>query len=79
MILFPNSVQVEEGDIIGWDFKMEKESLEPSSRSYKLHLEMLDDDEEHPVPCDCGSVKCEIVRHYLSTNKSADTEVKPGA
>jgi len=69
VILFGSSTAVEGGDIIGWEFSMEKSS--PSSRAYKLNFRSLDaDTEEHPVPCKCGSVKCAIVSHFMETHPS---------
>ena len=65
-------MSVEDGDIIGWEFKMEKESLEANSRSYKIHLEMLDADDEHPIPCLCGTSKCEIIRFYLNEKEQKE-------
>lgn len=49
---------------MGWKFTMSREHM---SRNYSLNLELLGNDDEHPIPCDCGSVKCEIVKHYIGT------------
>jgi len=80
VIVCPNAVAVEAGDIIGWNFRMEKVVSTTDDRSYKIQLEFLDDGEEHPVLCDCGSVQCEIVAHYMRnrermTNNTDATDV----
>ena len=64
----PTEVPVEEGDIFGWEIDLTKATT--STRSYNISLKILDDDEPHPVPCSCGSAKCEIIAHLI--NKSVN-------
>lgn len=64
MILLPNKVEFEEGDITGWEMTFQK-ALDKDSRSYTIQCQFLDANEEHPVPCSCGMVKCEIINHYM--------------
>lgn len=53
---------------MGWELILEKSSLESNSRSYRIQLQCLDANEEHPVPCGCGSVKCELICHFINTH-----------
>jgi hypothetical protein len=68
VMVFPEQTTFEAGDIMGWELIMEKSSLEIGSRSYRIHLQCLDANEEHPVPCLCGSVKCELIRHFMKSH-----------
>lgn len=66
VILFPSKLTYELGDIFGWEIKLEK-SQEPGSRQYSIDFQCLDpESDEHPVPCECGMIKCEIVKEYMS-------------
>ncbi|XP_035706093.1 protein arginine N-methyltransferase 6 isoform X2 [Folsomia candida] len=65
VVVLPEQTSFEAGDITGWDLHLEKSD---HGRSYKIQLECLDANEEHPVPCLCGSVKCELVRHFMKTH-----------
>lgn len=70
VILLPEPIELEDGDIIGWEFSMEKENAPDNKRAYNLNLELLlDENAEHPVPCECGSAKCEIVKHFLNNQQ----------
>ena len=59
---------------MGWELLLEKSSLEGESRSYRIDFQYLDANEEHPVPCQCGSVKCELVRHFMNTHPTTNLE-----
>jgi hypothetical protein len=79
VIMLGNSTTFEAGDIMGWEFIMEKSDDTSSSRAYRLQLRLLEEDEEHPVPCLCGSVKCELVRHFISTHPDPSTTDNPSS
>ena len=65
VIVLPTSVPVEEGDIVGWQLRLDQSAH--NHRHYQIQLDLLDPDvEEHPVPCDCGQVKCVIIAAYLA-------------
>ena len=65
VIVLPTSVPVEEGDIVGWQLRLDQGSR--NHRHYQIQLDLLDPDvEEHPVPCACGQVKCVIIAAYLA-------------
>lgn len=71
VILLPDKVEFEEGDITGWDITFEKSS-EKDSRSYTIEYQCLDPEDEHPVPCDCGTVKCEIIKQFLGQSQERE-------
>ncbi|ODN02985.1 Protein arginine N-methyltransferase 1 [Orchesella cincta] len=72
LIMLPDKLDFEEGDITGWEISLEKASLDKGSRSYRIHYQCLGDDDEHPVPCECGAVKCEIIKHYMTQSNEAN-------
>ncbi|CAL8074006.1 unnamed protein product [Orchesella dallaii] len=72
LILLPDKLEFEEGDITGWEISLEKASLIKGSRSYRIHYQCLGDDDEHPVPCECGAVKCEIIKHYMTQSNQTN-------
>ncbi|CAB3370605.1 Hypothetical predicted protein [Cloeon dipterum] len=64
IILWPEDREVEEGDIVAFELFLGRSN--PESRSYVIQLSELDAaTEEHPVPCECGSAKCDVVRAFL--------------
>lgn len=72
VIVLPTSLAVEEGDVVGWQLEL-NQSVE-NHRHYVMTLNLLDADaDEHPVPCDCGQVKCVIIASYLAQE---DQELK---
>lgn len=73
IIVLPSSIQVEEGDLIGWQLTL-KRSLE-HRRRYLIELNLLDPDEdEHPVPCSCGMARCVVIAAFMA---KADEEPLP--
>lgn len=73
IIVLPSSIDVEEGDLIGWQLTL-KRSLE-HRRRYQIELKLLDpDEEEHPVPCSCGQSRCVIIAAFMA---KADQEPLP--
>ncbi|XP_059478695.1 protein arginine N-methyltransferase 6 [Neocloeon triangulifer] len=75
IILWPEDREVEEGDILGFELFLGRSS--PVSRSYIMQLTELDPaTDEHPVPCECGSAKCDIVRAFLEQNEFADPDAE---
>jgi len=73
VVLFPEATNYEEGDIMGWDFIMKKPTevdKTSNNRSYVIEIVSVDPEEDHPVPCLCGTVKCELIRHFMSENQN---------
>ncbi|XP_046852864.1 protein arginine N-methyltransferase 1-like [Xenia sp. Carnegie-2017] len=63
-ILLPTEISLENGDVIGFSVRM-CQSLS-NYRHYNIQVELLSDDEEHPVPCDCGLVKCKLIKAFVN-------------
>ncbi|XP_032788477.2 protein arginine N-methyltransferase 6 [Daphnia magna] len=73
IIVLPSSIQVEEGDLIGWELTL-KRSME-HRRRYQIELNLLDPEEdEHPVPCSCGQARCVVIAAFMA---KADEEPLP--
>ena len=73
VIVLPSSIQVEEGDLIGWDLKLTQSAS--NHRHYVIELALLDpENDEHPVPCTCGSARCAIIAAYLAREDAELTE-----
>ena len=73
IIVLPSSIQVEEGDLIGWELTL-KRSAE-HRRRYQIELKLLDPEEdEHPVPCGCGQARCVVIAAFMA---KADEEPLP--
>lgn len=55
---------LEKDEVVGWRLGLEQ--AEDNPRQYRLSLEVLDpEQEEHPVPCDCGVAKCALFKAVL--------------
>lgn len=64
IIRLPAPIDVEEGDIIGWELSLEQDAHNP--RRYVMQLDLLDaETDEHPVPCRCGAARCAIITAFM--------------
>ena len=64
IIRLPAPIDVEEGDIIGWELSLEQDAHNP--RRYVIQLDLLDaETDEHPVPCRCGAARCAIIVAFM--------------
>ena len=73
IIVLPSSIQVEEGDLIGWELTLNRSH--EHRRRYQIELNLLDPEEdEHPVPCSCGQARCVVIAAFMA---KADEEPLP--
>lgn len=73
IIVLPSSIQVEEGDLIGWELTLNRSP--EHRRRYQIELNLLDPEEdEHPVPCSCGQARCVVIAAFMA---KADQEPLP--
>lgn len=73
VIVLPSSIDVEEGDLVGWELTLKRS--EQHRRRYQIELNLLDPEEdEHPVPCGCGAARCVVIAAFMA---KADEEPLP--
>lgn len=64
IIRLPSPIDVEEGDVIGWELRLQQDTF--NRRRYVIELDLLDaETDEHPVPCRCGSARCAIIVAFM--------------
>ena len=63
VLILPTEIDLDAGDVIGFDIEFSQSA--ENSRHYNIKLEVLGDDAEHPVPCNCGSARCSLVQAFL--------------
>lgn len=72
VILLPGSINVEEGDVIGWELSLNRSG----ERGYLIELNLLDaEEDEHPVPCGCGQARCAIIAAFMSKEEEEIEEL----
>jgi predicted RNA methylase len=65
VVVWPEDQIVEEGDVLA--FEIEFERSDTTNRQYNIHVRELDAaEDEHPVPCACGSPRCNIISAFIS-------------
>ena len=63
VIVLPTKITLEAGDVIGFGIKLSQSAT--NHRHYNIHVEVLSDDDDHPVPCSCGLAKCKLIKAFM--------------
>ncbi|XP_071446517.1 protein arginine N-methyltransferase 6 isoform X2 [Hetaerina americana] len=67
-----NPWKVEDGEVIGFNITLRRDLSYP--RRYAIHLEALDPvEEDHPVPCECGTAICTVIGAFLQQNDGSSS------
>ena len=63
VIVLPTEISLEAGDVIGFNIKLSQTAI--NHRHYNIEVEILPDDEDHPVPCNCGLARCKLIKAFM--------------
>jgi predicted RNA methylase len=70
VIVLPTEISLEAGDVIGFNIKLSQSAT--NHRHYNIQVEVLSDDEEHPVPCNCGLARCKLIKAFMQEQDGLD-------
>ncbi|XP_043243819.1 probable protein arginine N-methyltransferase 6 isoform X2 [Amphibalanus amphitrite] len=62
-VVLPTDYPLEVDTVIGWELTLAREA--GGGRKYRIALSMLDEDDEHPVPCGCAVGKCRLIKALI--------------
>ncbi|KAF0306644.1 putative protein arginine N-methyltransferase 6 [Amphibalanus amphitrite] len=62
-VVLPTDYPLEVDTVIGWELTLAREA--DGGRKYRIALSMLDEDDEHPVPCGCAVGKCRLIKALI--------------
>ena len=70
VILLPTEISLESGDVIGFNIKLSQSAT--NHRHYNIQVEVLSDDEDHPLPCSCGLARCKLIKAFMQEQDELD-------
>ena len=73
-ILLPTEISLESGDIFGFNIKLSQSAT--NHRHYNIQVEVLSDDEDHPMPCSCGLARCKLIKAFMQEQDELDGSFK---
>ncbi|XP_028400037.1 protein arginine N-methyltransferase 1-like [Dendronephthya gigantea] len=69
-IVLPTEIHLEAGDVIGFSIKLSQSSS--NHRHYNIQVEVLSDEVEHPMPCNCGLARCKLIKAFMKEQHELD-------
>lgn len=70
VILLPTEINLESGDVIGFNIQLSQSAT--NHRHYNIQVEVLSDDEDHPLPCSCGLARCKLIKAFMQEQDELD-------
>jgi predicted RNA methylase len=70
VIALPTEISLKAGDVIGFNIKLSQSVS--NHRHYNIEVKVLSDDEEHPVPCNCGLARCKLIKAFMQEHNEFD-------
>ena len=75
-VVLPRDYPLEADTVIGWELTLAREP--GGGRKYRIALSMLDEDDEHPVPCGCARGKCRLIKALIDKEDAEFEEEEAG-
>ncbi|CAB3990689.1 probable arginine N-methyltransferase [Paramuricea clavata] len=70
VIVLPTEISLQAGDVIGFNIKLSQSAT--NHRHYNIQVEVLSDEEDHPMPCNCGLARCKLIKTFMQEQDELD-------
>ncbi|XP_046351129.1 protein arginine N-methyltransferase 1-like [Haliotis rufescens] len=83
VFMLPEEIPIDTGDEISTLVELSQD--EGNKRHYNISIELLDveddysDENDHPVPCDCGATRCLLIKKLMDTYDEEHRELEAEA
>lgn len=72
IILLPSEISLEAGDVFGFSIKLSQSVT--NHRHYNIQVVVLSDDNDHPMPCNCGLSRCNVIKAFIQEQHKLDDQ-----